>query len=89
MKKEKGGVFQWLTKSDPNVSAAALALANVLQAASMTLAVFLKSQLLNVSIVVHAQVLALLAQLSPNNHYLEKVSHRVQFFYNSKQCAIK
>ena len=82
MKKEKGGVFQWLTKSDPNVSAAALALANVLQAASMTLAVF-------VSIVVHAQVLALLAQLSPNNHYLEKVSHRVHFFYTCKQCAIK
>ena len=89
MKKEKGGVFQWLTKSDPNVSAAALALANVLQAASMTLAVFLKSLLLNVSIVVHAQVLALLAQLSPNNHYLEKVSHRVHFFYTCKQCAIK
>lgn len=55
----------------------------------MTLAVFLKSQLLNVSIVVHAQVLALLAQLSPNNHYLEKVSHRVHFFYTCKQCAIK
>ena len=89
MKKEKGGVFQWLIKSDPNVSAAALALANVLQAASMKLAVFLKSQLLNVSIAVHAQGLALLAQLSPNNSYLEKVSHRVHFFYSCKQCAIK
>lgn len=72
--------FQWLTKSDPNVSVAALALANVLQVASTKLAVFSKSLLLNVSIAVHVLVLVLQAQSKLNNLQHKKVSLHSLFF---------
>ncbi len=73
--------FQWLTKSDPNVSVAALALANVLQVASTKLAVFSKSLLLNVSIAVHVLVLVLQAQSKLNNLQHKKVSLHSLFLF--------
>jgi hypothetical protein len=57
----------------------ALVLANVLQAVSLTLAVFLKLKLLIALIAVHVLVPVLQVQLNPNNFYLEKWAF-VHFF---------